>query len=90
MNKCSYEERVEISDRRLHCKLLDRGIPPRHALFKQLVKCTSVGTDEALRLGMEHDQLKGLLKDKVLLRHPNETYTFYDRHTATWFGRQMK
>ena len=39
---------------------------------------------------MEKAQLDVLLKDKILAAHPNETYTFHDRHTAMWFSREVK
>jgi hypothetical protein len=39
---------------------------------------------------MKKPQLDLLLKNNILAVHPNETYTFHDRHTAMWFSREMK
>ena len=86
----TYEQCAEQQDRALRERLIDSKIPLRHALFQHLAKHKSVGTDEARDLGMEKAQLDGLLKNNILAVHPNDTYTFHDRHTATWFSREVK
>ena len=86
----TYEQLAEQRDRALRERLIDSKIPIRHALFQHLAKNKSVGTDDARDLGMKKAQLEGLLKDNILAVHPNKTYTFHDRHTATWFGREVK
>ena len=86
----TYEHLVEQRDRALRGRLLVLKVSPNHALFRQLVKHATIGMDDALGLGMEKAQLDVLLKDKILAAHPNETYTFHDRHTAMWFSREVK
>ena len=88
--RLTYEQLAEQRDEALRVKLIDSKIPIRHALFRQLVKHKSVGMAEARDLGMGKAQLDGLLKNHILTVHPNDTYTFYDRHTATWFSKEMK
>ena len=39
---------------------------------------------------MKKDQLEVLLKNNILAVHPNDTYTFHDRHTAVWCSREVK
>ena len=86
----TYEQLMEQRDRALRQTLLIRKVPFNHVLFQRLVNKHSVGSAEALDLGMEIDQLDCLLKDNILAAHPNKTYTFHDRHTAMWFSREMK
>jgi hypothetical protein len=86
----TYEQLVEQRDRALREGLLVLKIAINHALFQQLVKHAKIGADDALDLGMEKAQLDRLLKDNILAAHPNKTYTFHDRHTATWFSREVK
>ena len=86
----TYEQLVEQRDEDLRERLIDTKIPLHHALFLHLAKHNSVGTAKARHLGMKKAQLDLLLKDKILAAHPNETYTFHDRHTAMWFSREVK
>ena len=37
---------------------------------------------------MAQSQLNPLLKNNILAEHSDNTYTFHDRHTATWFNRE--
>ena len=85
----TYEQLVEQRDRALRLRLIDSKVPIRHALFQHLAKHQSVEIDKARDLGMGKAQLEGLLKDNILAVHPNNTYTFHDRHTATWFSREV-
>ena len=39
---------------------------------------------------MKKAQLEDLLKNNILAVHPDDTYTFHDRHTAVWFSREVK
>ena len=88
----TYEQLAEQRDRALRRKLLDLKVAPDHALFRQLVKHTNIGTDDALDhgIGIGKTQLDLLLKNNILAVHPNDTYTFHDRHTAVWFSREVK
>ena len=86
----TYEQLAEQRDRALRKRLLVLKVVADHALFRQLVKHANIGTDDALGLGMEEAQLDLLLKNNILAVHPNDTYTFYDRHIATWFSKEMK
>ena len=84
----TYEQLVEQRDSALAKKLRRLKVAPDHAMFQQLVKCKSVRTGDDL--GMAESQLDLLLLNNILAAHPNETYTFHDRHTATWFSREVK
>jgi hypothetical protein len=87
----TYEQLAERLDRALDSKLSDMETSVNNALFRHLVKHRSIGTNEARRvIGMKKDQLDLLLKNNILAVHPNVTYTFHDRHTATWFSREVK
>ena len=82
----TYEQLVEQRDSALDSKLFDLEISVNNALFRHLVKHRSIRTNEARRvIGMKKDQLEFLLKNNILVVQPNETYTFHDRHIATWF-----
>ena len=84
----TYEQLVEQRDSALAKKLRRLKVAPDHAMFQQLVKCKSVRTGDDL--GMAESQVDLLLLDNILAAHPNETYTFHDRHTAVWFSREVK
>ena len=86
----TYEQIAEQRDRALRGRLIVLKVAPNHALFRQLVKHANIGTDDALGLGMEKAQLDLLLKNNRLAVHPNDTDTLHDRHTATWFSREVK
>jgi ABC-type oligopeptide transport system ATPase subunit len=85
----TYEQFAEQMDTDLEARLLVSKIASNHALFLHLVKHQSIRKNEALKLGMEQPQLDQLLKNNVLAAHPNWTYTFHDRHTATWFNSEV-
>ena len=84
----TYEQLVEQRDSALEKKLRRLKVAPDHAMFQQLVKCKSVRTGDDL--GMAESQVDLLLLNNILAAHPNETYTFHDRHTAVWFSREVK
>ena len=86
----TYEQLMEQRDEALRKALLILKVPFHHVLFQRLVNKHSVGSAEALDLRMEQALLDCLLKNNILAAHPNETYTFHDRHTATWFSREVK
>ena len=87
----TYEQLAEQRDSALDSKLSDLETSVNNALFRHLVKHSSIKTNEARRVfGMKKDQLEVLLKNNILAVHPNDTYTFHDRHTATWFSREVK
>ena len=86
----TYEQLMEQRDSALDSKLLDLEISVNNALFRHLIKHRSIRTNEARRvIGMKKDQLEFLLKNNILVVHPNETYTFHDRHIAMWFSREV-
>ena len=86
----TYEQLVEQRDIALRLRLINSKIPISHALFQRLVQHASIRMDDARNLGMEEAQLDFLLKNNILAAHPNNTYTFHDRHTAVWFSKQVK
>ena len=86
----TYEQLLKQRDIALRLRLINSKIPVSHALFQQLVQHASIGMDEARSLLMEEAQLDFLLKNNILAAHPNNTYTFHDRHTAVWFSKQRE
>jgi len=84
----SNEYLLAVKDDRLLCKMLDAGVSASHALFRELVRDGGVCISRNHDLGMPQTTVDWLLAENILSMHPNNTYTFHDRHVAGWFRRQ--
>jgi ABC-type dipeptide/oligopeptide/nickel transport system ATPase component len=84
----SYEETEEIMDQSTEISLKKMKIDPQSAFFHQLVANQFITTDKALNY-CSKKQLQSLLRRNILAFHPNETYTFYDRHVSTCFAKKI-
>lgn len=86
----SHEEIVKILDKTTNEAMKDLTIEPKGEFFKVLVDKKFIYSDQA-RDYFSKDQLELMLKHKILAVHPNQTYTtFYDRHVAVWFAKNLK
>ena len=80
-----YDDFSEIMDKSTYVIMTLLKIPVDHDLFKRLVANQRIGTGVALKLGLSEEQLNSLLAKNILAVHPNQTYTFHDRHVSRWF-----
>jgi ABC-type dipeptide/oligopeptide/nickel transport system ATPase component len=86
--KISFEEMEEIMDQSTEISLKKMKIDPQSAFFQHLVANQSIKADKALNY-YSKKQLQLFLRRNILAFHPNETYTFYDRHVAIWFAKNI-
>ena len=70
--------------------MLKLKIDHAHPVFRHLVRNTSVGSEDALKLKMPKDQILLLLKHNILATHPNKTYTFHDEQGPTMNPRKRE
>jgi len=80
-----YEAILQIMNKNTNKDMLVLQISENHTFFKRLIANSSIGTDEAITLGMPIEKLELLLKKNILAAHSNLTYTFHDRHVRRWF-----
>ena len=85
-----YDEIVETLDRNTFESLLDADLSPANALFKCLIAGDTLDLKKAYNLSVSKAKIELLVKRNILSAHPNETYTFHDRHVAVWFKNQNK
>ena len=82
-----YDDIVEVLGTKISKALMELDLSPTHSFFQYLASNKSIKTDSALaKSGV---QVELLLKRNILAAHPNETYTFHDRHVAVWFENQI-
>jgi len=85
----SYSQILADKDEELRNKMTAASVSTSHALFRELLRDLSVPLDRPNDLGMPRTIVDRLLAENILSLHPNSTYTFHDRHAASWFRRQQ-
>ena len=72
------------------CKRMPRYSPegPYDEVFKIIAYRGEISVAYADECGMTQWQLQELLKENILVLQPDQTYSFYDHHTAYWFRSQ--
>lgn len=86
----SYTQVLEVKDRNVAIAMQDAGLSVSHPVFRELVRDGRIDTTRPVDLGMANAYVKELLAANILSVHPDQTYTFHDRHVAKWFHRQLQ
>lgn len=89
-NTETIEDLIVVKDRVIRKELEKMDLPVNYRLFMKIHKDKMIGTDEALCLGLKQEKIDLLLAANILAAHPNETYTFHDRHAVHCFARMLK